>query len=92
MKIRHLIAATALAVAITPVTFAATQKADRCSRLEARFDKQSANSTAANLQKAKDLRDEGAKLCSSGKKAEGAKKLQEALKMVGGGTAAKTTK
>lgn len=88
MNIRQLIAAGALAIVLTPVSFAATtQKTDRCSSLEAKFDKQSAGSTSADLTKAKSLRDEGAKLCSSGKKTEGAKKLNEALKMVGGSTA-----
>lgn len=84
MNVRHLLAAGAMAVVLAPACFAATQKADRCSTLESRFDKHAASSTSADLTKAKALRDEGAKLCSSGKKSEGAKKLQEAVKMVDG--------
>lgn len=89
MNVRHLIAAGAMALVLAPACFAATEKADKCSSLESRFDKHAASSTSPDLAKAKELRDEGAKLCASGKKTEGAKKLQQAVKMVG---SASTTK
>ncbi|MET0986113.1 MAG: hypothetical protein ABW034_11980 [Steroidobacteraceae bacterium] len=89
MNVRQLLAAGAIAVMLAPACFAATEKTDHCSTLESRFDKHAATSTSADLAKAKELRAEGAKLCSSGKKTEGAKKLEQAVKMIGGSTTAK---
>lgn len=86
MHVRRIIAAGAIALLLSPASFAATPKPDRCTRLESKFDQEASASTSADLAKAKTLRADGRKLCSSGNKVEGAKKLQEAVKMLGGGT------
>lgn len=85
MNIRQVIAAGAVALICAQAVFAADAPpaGDRCKALEAKFDKMAAHSTAAGLEKAKAARAEGAQLCSSGKAAEGAKKLHEAIKMLG---------
>lgn len=85
MQVRNLIAAGAFAVLLSSTSFAATTKPDRCTRLETKFDQEAAASTAPELAKAKALRTDGGKLCSSGNKTEGAKKLEEAVKLLGGG-------
>ena len=84
MKIRHiLIASAALAVgpAIAQETAAPQGSAD-CSSLQAQFDEVAAAATAEQMSAAKAARDEGEKLCSEGKTAEGAAKLQEAISQV----------
>jgi hypothetical protein len=80
MKTR-LIALSALGLLLAQASFAA--QPDRCTRLEGKFDKDVATSTSADVAQAKTLRADGGKLCSSGNKAEGAKKLAEAVKMLG---------
>ena len=74
----------ALTLLLAQAGFAASQP-DRCSRLEGKFDREATKSTSAELAQAKTLRADGAKLCDSGKKVEGVKKLEEAVKMLGGG-------
>jgi hypothetical protein len=84
MKIRHiLIASAALAVApaIAQET-AAPQGASDCASLQAQYDQAAAAATAEQLSAAKAARDEGEKLCSEGKTAEGAAKLQEAISQI----------
>jgi len=77
------IALGALALLVGQASFAAQK--DRCTRLEDKFDQQVTSSSSADLTQAKTLRADGAKLCSSGNKTEGAKKLDQAVKMLGGG-------
>src|SRR5262245_17806203 len=84
MQTRFLVVG-AVAVLLAQAGFAASP--DRCTRLEGKFDQQVSTSTSAELAQAKTLRADGAKLCTSGKKAEGVKKLEEAVKMLGGGAA-----
>jgi len=76
----------ALTLLLAQAGFAANQP-DRCTRLEGKFDRQATTSTSAELAQAKTLRADGAKLCSTGKQTEGVKKLEEAVKMLGGGAA-----
>jgi hypothetical protein len=54
-----------------------------CQSLEARFDRESPTSHAADIAKARKLRTEGAELCAKGKHIAGAQKLEEAVKMLG---------
>ncbi len=84
MKIRHAIIASA-ALAIGPAAFAqeAPQASADCASLQAQFDQAAATATAEQLSTAKAARDEGEKLCSEGKTAEGAAKLQEAISQIG---------
>ncbi len=84
MKIRHAIIASA-ALAIGPAAFAqeAPQASSDCASLQAQFDQAAATATAEQLSAAKSARDEGEKLCSEGKTAEGAAKLQEAISQIG---------
>ena len=85
MKIRHAIIASA-ALAIGPAALAqeaAPQGAADCASLQAQYDQAAATATAEQLSQAKAARDEGEKLCSEGKTAEGAAKLQEAISQIG---------
>ncbi|MEO8165869.1 MAG: hypothetical protein ABI619_10780 [Betaproteobacteria bacterium] len=81
MKIRHTIIALSAALAIAPVAMAgeAVQATQDCASLQAQYDQASATASAEHLSQAKMARDEGEKLCSEGKTAEGAAKLQEAI-------------
>lgn len=84
MKIRHAVIASA-ALAIAPAAFAAeeAQSAQDCASLQAQYDQAASAATAEQLSTAKAARDEGAKLCSEGKQAEGAAKLKEAISAIG---------
>jgi uncharacterized protein YdeI (BOF family) len=84
MKIRHAIIASA-ALAIGPAAFAqeaAPQAGTDCASLQAQYDQAAATATAEQLSQAKAARDEGEKLCSEGKTAEGSAKLQEAISQI----------
>jgi hypothetical protein len=84
MKIRHVLIASA-ALAIGPAAFAqdvAPQGTTDCATLQAQFDQHAAAATAEQLSQAKAARDEGEKLCSEGKTAEGAAKLKEAISQI----------
>ena len=86
MKVRHLVAATATALLLSPAVFAASTSPATpatCSSLQAQFDKDVLKTTSAEANKARDLRAEGAKLCTQHKNAEGVKKLNEAIKLLG---------
>jgi hypothetical protein len=86
MKVRHLAAAAATALLLSPAVFAATPAAAApasCSSLEAQFDRDVMKTTSADANKARSLRAEGGKLCSEGKSADGIKKLNEAIKLLG---------
>lgn len=91
MKIRHVVIASAAALAIAPAAFAqeaapAPQAGQDCASLQAQYDQAAAAATAEQLSAAKAARDEGAKLCSEGKSTEGAAKLQEAISQISGST------
>jgi uncharacterized protein YdeI (BOF family) len=88
MKIRHAVIATAAALAIAPAAFAQeeVQGTQDCASLQAQYDQAAAAATAEQLSAAKSARDEGAKLCSEGKQAEGAAKLKEAITQISGST------
>lgn len=86
MKIRHLLIAS-VALAAGPALAqdtATTQAGSDCASLQAQFDQIAATASAEQVSAAKDARDEGEKLCSEGKSAEGAAKLQEALSALSG--------
>jgi hypothetical protein len=84
MKIRHVLIASA-ALAVAPAAFAqeeAVQGSGDCASLQAQYDQAAAAASAEQLSQAKAARDEGEKLCSEGKTAEGAAKLQEAISAI----------
>jgi hypothetical protein len=84
MKIRHVVIASA-ALAVAPAVFAQeteTQGASDCASLQAQYDQAAAAASAEQLSAAKAARDEGEKLCSEGKTAEGAAKLKEAISQI----------
>jgi hypothetical protein len=63
---------------------AAMSPTERCTALEHQFDEAvKAHSKSASAKSAKAMRSEGAGLCASGKQAEGAQKLEQALKTLG---------
>ena len=85
MKISHVLIASA-ALAVGPTAFAqeeAVQGAGGdCASLQAQYDQAAAAASAEQLSQAKAARDEGEKLCSEGKTAEGAAKLKEAISQI----------
>jgi hypothetical protein len=81
MKFRHALIASA-ALAVAPAAFAqeVVQGAtEDCASLQTQFDQAATTASPEQLSKAKSVRDEGEKLCSEGKTAEGAAKLKEAM-------------
>lgn len=86
MKVRYLIAATTAAVLVSAAALAGDPAyADKtCSSLQTQFDKDVTTASSGNVGQAQSLRDEGAKLCSEGKSAEGASKLKEAISALQG--------
>ena len=81
MKLRHVLIASA-ALAIAPAAFAQEEvqgTTEDCASLQAQYDQAAATASAEHLSMAKAARDEGQKLCSEGKTAEGVAKLKEAI-------------
>jgi hypothetical protein len=96
MLVRTLIGACALALALSPAAFAAsassaaaksakqTKQAERCIELERQFDAEVAtHGDVEKIAEARRLRDDGGKLCASGKHASAVRKLESALKDLG---------
>ena len=84
MKLHQLIASATAVLLLAPAAFAASNPPATCSSLQTQFDKEIVTTNSAHAAKARDLRAEGAKLCSSGKSADGIKKLEEAVKLLDG--------
>ena len=89
MKISHvLIASAALAFGSTALAQEEVQAGQDCAALQAQYDQAAAAASAEQLSQAKAARDEGEKLCSEGKTAEGAAKLKEAISAISAADAA----
>jgi len=86
MKFRHTLIAASAVLAISPVALAQeeVQGTQDCAALQAQFDQAASAATAEQVTAAKTARDEGEKLCSEGKSAEGAAKLKEAISQISG--------
>ena len=84
MNIRYSLIAASAVLAISPVAFAeeSVQATPDCAALVQKFDQAATAATAEQLSQAKAARDEGEKLCSEGKSAEGAAKLKEAISQI----------
>lgn len=83
MKSKLIVAATA-AVLMSPLAMAQTQAAPRaseesCAALQSKFDKDVMTTQSTNVGQAQAKREQGAKLCSEGRSAEGIAKLKEAI-------------
>ena len=83
MKNYVAIASLALVVA-APAAFAQeeVQGSKDCASLQSQYDQAAAAASAEQLSQAKAARDEGEKLCSEGKTAEGAAKLKDAISQI----------
>ncbi|MEX2149615.1 MAG: hypothetical protein WD793_05345 [Steroidobacteraceae bacterium] len=93
MKSRYLIAAASAAVLASSFAMAQEQAApvatdESCASLQTKFDADVMTANSANVGQAQSLREEGAKLCSEGKEAEGVAKLKEANELIKGSPAA----
>ena len=98
MKVRYLIAATSAAVLMSSLAMAQDPVAqdpsetqgsgESCATLQTKFDKDVLTANSANVGQAQSLREEGGKLCSEGKNAEGVGKLKEAIELIKGATPA----
>ena len=89
MKARYLIAAASAAILSSSLALAQDQEVqatteESCATLQAKFDKDVMTANSANVGQAQALREEGAKLCSEGKDAEGIAKLKEAHSLIKG--------
>jgi hypothetical protein len=83
MKIRHVvIASAALAFGSTAFAQEEVQAGGDCASLQAQYDQAAATASAEQLSAAKAASDEGKRLCSEGKSAEGAAKLKEAISAI----------
>jgi len=82
LKLHQLIASATAVLLLAPAAFATSNPPASCSSLQTQFDKEALTTTSPHAAKARDLRAEGAKLCTSGKSADGIKKLEEAVKML----------
>jgi hypothetical protein len=86
MEIRRLIFAATAASLIAPAAFAASTAAKHtpdCSVLQSQFDSAiTSKGSVAKAADAKALRDEGGKLCASGKTKAGVSYLKSALKII----------
>ena len=83
MKIRHVvIASAALAFGSAALAQEEVQGGQDCAALQAQYDQAAAAASAEQLSTAKAARDEGEKLCSEGKTAEGSAKLKEAISAI----------
>jgi uncharacterized iron-regulated protein len=84
MKLSYSLIAASAVLAISPVAFAeeSAQATQDCAALVQKFDQAATAATAEQLSQAKAARDEGEKLCSQGKSAEGSAKLKEAISQI----------
>ena len=83
---RNIILATAAAVILSaPLAFAAASTlSEQCTALGAQFDKAEAtHKTNKNYKEALGMRSEGKSLCTAHKEADGIKKIESALTMIG---------
>jgi opacity protein-like surface antigen len=81
---KALIAAATAAVLMSSVALAADQAApqgsdESCATLQTKFDKDVMTAQSTNVGQAQSKREQGAKLCSEGRTAEGIAKLKEAI-------------
>jgi type II secretory pathway component PulM len=90
MSIRKIVTAVSAALILAPAAFAATNPAPaqtpaaQCETLQKEFNSAAATKTTSpNIDKARKAAAEGEKLCKEGKPADGAKKLEHALKELG---------
>ena len=85
MKIRHVLIASA-ALALAPAAFAqdaaSPQASADCASLQSQVDSAASTASSEQMSAAKSAIDEGRKLCSEGKTAEGAAKLKEAISQI----------
>ncbi len=88
MKIRYPILMASALLALAPAAFAGEDAGKNCAALQSQYDKEAAISKTDKIGEAQSLRDEGAKLCSSGKADEGATKLKEAILLLQGSATA----
>jgi len=82
MKLHIVVAGAALAFAPFAMAEEAVQGTADCASLQAQYDQAAATATAEQVSAAKAARDEGEKLCSEGKSAEGSAKLKEAISQI----------
>lgn len=84
MKLRHSIVVASALLAISPIALSqeAVQGTEDCAALQQKYDQAAATATAEQVSAAQAARDEGAKLCSEGKSAEGSAKLKEAISQI----------
>jgi hypothetical protein len=83
MKLHRIVASAATMLILSPAAFATVSSPASCAALQSQFDKQLLTTTVKNVDQAKALSVEGSKLCSAGKRIDGERKLQEAIRMLG---------
>lgn len=91
MKLLHYIVAASAVLAIAPAALGSEDPARSCSVLQQQFDREVASAQSDRVGEAQTLREQGGQLCAAGRNDEGAAKIKEALTLIKGSPAPKTS-
>ncbi len=91
MKLRHSIVLASAVLALAPAAMASEDAGKSCTALQYQFDKEVVSARSDRVGEAQSLREQGGTLCAEGKNDEGAAKVKEALTLIQGGPAPKTS-
>lgn len=91
MKLLHSIVAASAVLAIAPAALGSEDAARSCAALQQQFDKEVASTQSDRVGEAQSLREQGGQLCAAGRNDEGAAKIKEALTLIKGAPAPKTS-
>jgi hypothetical protein len=91
MKLHHSIVLASAVLAFAPAAMASEDAGKSCTALQHQFDKEVVSAKADQVGEAQSLREQGGKLCAEGKNDEGSAKIKEALTLIKGSPAPKTS-
>jgi len=91
MKVRHSIVLASAVLAFAPAAMASEDAGKSCTALQHQFDKEVVSASSDRVGEAQSLREQGGKLCAEGKSDEGAARIKEALSLIKGSPAPKTS-
>lgn len=91
MKLRHSIVLASAVLAFAPAVMASEDAGKSCTALQHQFDKEVVSARSDRVGEAQSLREQGGKLCAEGKNDEGAARIKEALTLIQGSPAPKTS-
>lgn len=91
MKLRHSIITASAVLAFAPAALAGDDAGKSCATLQGQFDKEVAIAKSERVGEAQSLREQSGKLCAEGKNDEASAKIREALTLLQGSPAPKTS-